>query len=274
MILEQMRRRPVAFSIIELLVVIGIIAILTGLLIPTITRARRAAMSVTCSSTLRQLDTAFVQYSALNKGQSFERGVSAAANTGLSDPSLFWMGVLTPFFGNNGVIPPCPETPIKDPGQYATAVTQWWQAQPSLLGNYAGSYAFNGWLYNPVNYGISPAGIQLATYGTKDTYFAVASIVEHSSDVPVFVDCAWCEIWPKPSDTIVNLQDPFKIFRTNGVQPPGLAKASLNRHPMLTVNVAFADGSVRNIHPQNLWKLRWSTQFTPTTLSIGAVAAN
>lgn len=181
------------------------------------------------------------------------------------------MGVLTPFFGNNGAIPPCPETPIKDPGQYATAVTQWWEAQTNWMGTYAGSYGFNGWLYNPVNYGISPAGIQLASYGTKDQYYPVASIVKQSSDVPVFVDCAWCEIFPKATDTMVNLEDPYKFFRSNGIQPPSLAKASLNRHPLKTVNIVFADGSARNLHPQDLWKLHWSPEFTPTTLSVSAV---
>lgn len=56
-----MRRRR-AFTIIELLVVIGILAILLGILLPVLTRLRGAAMKVVCSARLRDLTMASTMY--------------------------------------------------------------------------------------------------------------------------------------------------------------------------------------------------------------------
>src|SRR5947207_13612736 len=61
-------RRCRGFSLVELLTVIGIIAILIALLMPAMIRARTAAKSLVCQSNLRQIFQAALQRSIEHGG--------------------------------------------------------------------------------------------------------------------------------------------------------------------------------------------------------------
>jgi prepilin-type N-terminal cleavage/methylation domain-containing protein len=60
--------RPPAFTLIELLVVIAVIALLIGILLPSLASARKTARLDICLSNMRQMGTALTSYAGDKRG--------------------------------------------------------------------------------------------------------------------------------------------------------------------------------------------------------------
>lgn len=112
------RQHAAAFTLVELLVVIGIIGVLIGMLLPALNKARASARSAQCKSNLRQIGIAWQNYAAMNKGRiwlgtdSFTGGAASwywSSDTTKS-PTKFDVngGRLFRYMGNN-VVRNCPE---------------------------------------------------------------------------------------------------------------------------------------------------------------------
>ena len=67
--MKKLQRR--GFTLVELLVVIGIVALLISILLPALNKARQSSISLQCLSTLRQFQMYNHMYSMENRGQYF-----------------------------------------------------------------------------------------------------------------------------------------------------------------------------------------------------------
>lgn len=126
-----------AFTLVELLVVIGIIALLISILLPSLSRAREQANSLKCLSNLRQLGAAFIMYNNENQGRYPAPAVSVRV-----DDWVYWQkarfaqrneGRIVPYLGGtmNDPLLQCPSDSLdarpakpSDPYLYSYTVNE------------------------------------------------------------------------------------------------------------------------------------------------------
>ena len=148
-----MRRR--GFTLVELLIVIGIIALLMAVLIPGLRSARTTARRTRCLANMRELTRAAISYITTDWNSLIPR-----------DPVMQWI----PAIGSSdvsrklsqcpGAVMPADSVAMYGFGSPGTAYKPWMQISTAKgVPNFAGAYAFNSALYLP-----SPA-VQTAAAG-------------------------------------------------------------------------------------------------------------
>jgi prepilin-type processing-associated H-X9-DG protein len=226
------RRRFAAFTLVELLVVIGIIALLMSILLPTLGRVKREARITQCLSNLRQLGLAHTTYCGNNKGRSLRY-----------DPTYerFWMNQIRDSYGGANIIRTCPEATDLSFGW--GSMTRAWgpdsNPNSTFFRDDYGSYGFNGWLHPGY-----PGPSFTASPRFQDT-------------IPVFADAAWVDGWPRATDPV-----PPDLTLGSQSGMPSMGRFITWRHGRYT-NVVFLDGHASRMLLPEMWTLQWHVGFVP-----------
>lgn len=104
MLLNLKSRRPAAFTLVELLVVVSIIAVLIGLLLPAVQASRAAARRTQCASNLRQVGLAMGQFCDAHRGLFPDTSHNRAG-----DMEQSWIYTVAPFMESVDAIRICPD---------------------------------------------------------------------------------------------------------------------------------------------------------------------
>jgi prepilin-type N-terminal cleavage/methylation domain-containing protein/prepilin-type processing-associated H-X9-DG protein len=179
------------FTLVELLVVIGIIAVLISILLPSLNKARRSAKALQCSSNMHQIAQAMIMYINANKGHIPPTLISNSATNDVYKDGFFWAAELVnqkyiqaPNIFVNGstrkVVPDtsvfrCPEgiDPTDWPGGSGTASTN--------QGNYPTDPMNNGYVYGSCP---APRTDGALAYGIATWYTPPTRVAGYTSDDP------------------------------------------------------------------------------------------
>jgi prepilin-type N-terminal cleavage/methylation domain-containing protein/prepilin-type processing-associated H-X9-DG protein len=238
-IVKNPRQRG-GFTLIELLVVIAIIAILAGMLLPALGKAKARAHTTACKNNLRQLGLAIQLY--IDEFQYFP------GHHDTKGPTIQWPGRIFPFVGKSRMSYWCPAN--KPLFQWSQKPLNRIKKFPFNLSNTSGfSYGYNDW-------------------GVREFVNPHLGLGGHVGD-PIHGEIKESRV-VKPADMIM-MTDSKSDFRWDTAVDPADrddAEWPSKRHN-LGSNVSFVDGHIeqetqeRLVAPNPQMRKRWNNDNLP-----------
>jgi prepilin-type N-terminal cleavage/methylation domain-containing protein len=267
---KQSRR---AFTLVELLVVIGIIALLISVLLPTLAKARAAANTSACLSNLRQMAQAWNMYLANNQTRLPENIWQPSGNNAAEIAwHGYWIGILSDLKVQTSNLL-CPEArePVRTnyngfgtrneawSGEYAPAAGTpvLYSSPPTFLSNQVEG---------------KPGGYRVGSYGynknlvVRGSFGPGLGMIGPTAEVPLFFDCTWVDVSVRNfatsgSPTQAELPPDLTGVPATTTSAPDHWRLLIARHKR-SINVATADGSARTVPLEELYQLQWSRPWT------------
>jgi prepilin-type N-terminal cleavage/methylation domain-containing protein len=244
------------FTMIELLVVIGIIAVLIALIIPAVSAAKNTSRTTQCCSNQRQLMEAFLVYCTQS---TYGR---VPVYTGNYD--AYWADdmkwIIDPSNPNYRLCPATtPNMATFNNGGFGGGVyTQYWAQDPNT-----------GHFTAPGSYGFNLAVDSAATSVCAVDPATMVRTLSQSQPVVVIADCVWTgfkgdsvtqspqnQLIQPPSDAVAaNEKSPYTTYSDGtggGIWEQWIGRCFIDRHQGRIV-VGMSDGSAMPIKLRDLW---------------------
>lgn len=231
------RKLKAGFTLVELLVVIGIIALLIAILLPALSKARQAANTAACSANLHTMGQALMLY--INQSRHYPGAQSALDGGGVAFG--IWAPRLRNMMDGNQKVFWCP----------ATEVSHQWNSQENT--GPVATLAHDGWGYNVGEHVLQVDSKQFSygynDWGTVDPY--------QDPYVGLGGDC-WtsnAKKWREPNASVVKRSAECIIITDSRARATGSGKWLMNVDPRNPdegpadlhsggSNVLFCDGHV------------------------------
>jgi prepilin-type processing-associated H-X9-DG protein/prepilin-type N-terminal cleavage/methylation domain-containing protein len=245
-----------AFTLTEVVIVVGLLALMASLLLPVIAKMRAAANSTVCAANLRSMGNAWSAYMVENQGE-FIPYVWQTPPTPLVAWNAYWPGTLDKA-GVRGSSLLCPVA--SDP----VSVTSMNRGYGNAANAWSGRGSANGTCIRIDANRFRDSSFGFNRYLTQGGGFGGnrMSAMRDPSDVPVFFDAAYADVRPINGSEATPPQPPPNLKGTS-ITPgsPDHWLFLLARHGR-GINVYMADGSVRWVAAEETYMLTWKADWT------------